>query len=117
MQTSQYRRFSKQVKAGSRKKFAFWKYDLFPFILGGEVSKTLEGGQVEIVGFGPGYNFKPFLITSYADGVTLHEKLEQIKKNYEQARVTLEIGAKQEVVHAFESIAIKLSEKHESYRK
>ena len=43
------------------KLYAFWKYDIPPFLLGGEVEEVLEDGCVIIKGQ-TGYKFKPVII-------------------------------------------------------
>jgi hypothetical protein len=45
-----------------KKLFAFWSYDIFPFVLGGEVVSFTESGAVEIKNYGSDYYFKPVKI-------------------------------------------------------
>jgi hypothetical protein len=66
--------------------YAFWKYDLFPFVLGGEVTKMHEDGLVETVGFGPGARFRPFLLLPLNAGQRLREKLDSLESEERKAR-------------------------------
>lgn len=59
----------------SKKLFAFWKYDLFPHVLGGEVEKIFPNGNVEILSYGKGFVFTPIKILPKEDGQKLWEKI------------------------------------------
>ena len=48
--------------------FAFWKYDLFPFIHGDKVTKLGNKGVVETVKY-PGYSFQSFRLTNLEEGI------------------------------------------------
>lgn len=56
--------------------YAFWSYDQFPYVLGGEVVK-LEGDSVQVKGFGS-YWIKPIKLTSYEAGKKLHDEIKSI---------------------------------------
>ena len=64
--------------------YAFWTYDTFPYILGGEVTKMDSCGQVETKEYGKGYWFKPCKILPLKEGVELMIQLNVLKT----ARVT-----------------------------
>jgi hypothetical protein len=62
--------------------FAFWRYDTFPYVLGGTVTKMLPSGRVETVEYGPGHSFMPIKILPRADGAALWQKLENLRSEY-----------------------------------
>lgn len=53
--------------------WAFWKYDRWPFLLGGEIDHFTAGGSVYITSYQSA--FKPVLILSYKEGKSLLESL------------------------------------------
>lgn len=57
---------------------AFWKYDLFPFILWGTIEKT-HGEYVETKQHGRGYSFKPLFVLRPEEGEKLIAKLIDLK--------------------------------------
>lgn len=61
--------------------YAFWKYDQFPFFLGGEVAEVLPDGSVRIVGYG-GYSFVPVKLLPLKQGLDLHQKLADLKRDF-----------------------------------
>lgn len=61
--------------------YAFWSYDLFPYYLGGEVAEILGDGYVQIVGYGMGQKFRPVNILPYEDGLAIHNRLVELKRN------------------------------------
>ena len=67
---------------------AFWKYDLFPFLKGGEVEEFNNNESVKIKG---SYSFFYSFILPYEKGVQLLKKLDdlEINRNREIAMVTL----------------------------
>ena len=64
--------------------YAFWAYDLFPFILGGPVEKMGKHGEVETKNFGPGFWFTPLKIMPEESGKELHEKINLLEKEYDK---------------------------------
>jgi hypothetical protein len=70
------------------KLFAFWRYDTFPYVLGAEITKMKDGGQVQPVGYGGGY-VVPIKILPLAAGKSLWDRLKQLQSNYdgEQSRL------------------------------
>ena len=72
---------------------AFWKYDLFPYCLYGEVTHFNDNGTVVVSSYGKG-TFRPFLILPYESGQQLafninkianerESKIHAIKQDYE----------------------------------
>jgi len=57
------------------KYYAFWKYDRFPGVLGGEVTNMRADGSVETVEYGKGFWFHPFKILPLTEGRQLANKL------------------------------------------
>jgi hypothetical protein len=72
-------------------KFAFWKYDLFPFYLCAEASGEVElkDGLPKI--FVPDYSGKvtTFHVTTVEDGKEAANKLATLQGEYEQAKAKL----------------------------
>ena len=71
------------------KLYAFWKYDLFPFVLGGTVTDIRSNGSVETEGYGQGFYFKPFMIVPNEDGKVIMAKLRNLQDEYRIAQVKL----------------------------
>ena len=65
--------------------YAFWKYDQFPYVLGGEVLTFLKNGGVTVRGY-TGELFTPIKIVPWAAGVELHAMLNEVKEEYRQAQ-------------------------------
>lgn len=61
--------------------FAFWKYDIFPYVLGGEVIK-FEGERVEVKGY-EGCTFQPIKIMDIYTGKRIYEELNILKEEYD----------------------------------
>lgn len=61
--------------------FAFWKYDLFPFIHGDKVTKLSNKGVVETVKC-PGYSFQSFKLTNLEEGIEIIAKLKELEQEY-----------------------------------
>lgn len=64
--------------------YAFWKYDVPPFLLGGEVEEVLEDGYVVIKGR-TSYKFKPVIIIPLEKGIKLHKRLNKAEAKYRKA--------------------------------
>lgn len=79
------------------KLYAFWKYDLFPYLLGGEVEDMRDDGRVQVKGYGPGFWFKPTRLVPVKMGKALKQKLDKITADYEAAAKKLKDDAKAEV--------------------
>ncbi len=74
------------------KQFAFWKYDQFPYCLGGTVTKILDNGNVETKEFGVGYYFKPFLLTDLKTGQNIKTNLGYLEETRRQTLETISKG-------------------------
>lgn len=61
--------------------YAFWKYDLFPYTLGGKVVKFAAGGLVQVEGYG-NMLFRPIGIVQYDEGVEIMSKIKKIKEEH-----------------------------------
>lgn len=60
--------------------YAFWRYDRFPYVLGGEIVRWREDGAVETKGFGPGQWFHPIKILPVEAGKKLRAELEALEE-------------------------------------
>lgn len=65
------------------KQYVFRKYDIPPYILGGEVEKITDDGFVEIKGC-DGYLFKPIKIVSLKEGLRLQKKIDKAYAKYRE---------------------------------
>jgi hypothetical protein len=68
--------------------YAFWKYDLFPFVVGGKVTKMTGDGKC----FAPSYQgwVNPIKLLPVEAGEELMEDIKQRKLEYDQALESLE---------------------------
>ena len=64
--------------------YAFWRHDLFPYYLGGTITRMDEKGRVETVQFGMSHWFKPVVILPEAAGEQLNSQLKQLKAEKEK---------------------------------
>ncbi len=70
------------------KQYAFWRYDQFPYVLSGTVTKTLPNGNVEVEGYGTGTTgFKPILVVPEPRGKLIAKSLERLTQ-YRERQVT-----------------------------
>jgi len=58
--------------------YAFWRYDLFPYVLGGTITKMREDGCVGTVEYGSYFN--PVKILPVDAGKELHKKIEALAR-------------------------------------
>lgn len=65
---------------------AFWRYDTFPFVLGGHVTDINENGFVETSEFGRGFYFKPFRILPASAGEKALGDLRKIRDEHDAAK-------------------------------
>lgn len=70
------------------KLYAFWKYGLFPYILGGIVTK-IENETVETKEYGKGNRFIYSKITNLKEGLQIQKKLDELTAKYINAEVEL----------------------------
>lgn len=82
------------------KLYAFWKYDLPPYLLGGEVEEIRPDGVAKIKGYTS--LFKPVKVVPLEKGIKLHKKL---KKTYAKYAKTVE-----EANNIMKSVAKEISE-------
>ncbi len=71
------------------KQFAFWRYDLFPYVLGGTVG-SIKDGQVFITEYCGYFQEKQILkFTNLEYGQRLLKEIKQVKARYEQRKTEL----------------------------
>lgn len=71
------------------KLYAFWKYDTYPYFLGGDVTRINDDGLVETVQYGRCQWFKPVLLVPPDIGAAMRVKLRKLESEYYEARVKL----------------------------
>jgi hypothetical protein len=64
--------------------YAFWKYDQFPYVLGGRVRTFLENGDVSVRGYDGA--FTPIKVVAWSMGVEIHAMLNELNEEYRQAQ-------------------------------
>jgi hypothetical protein len=69
---------------------AFWKYDTFPYVLSGYITKMREDGSVETEGYGKGHWFMPFKILPPVSGGKLQADLKILELQYRNALLNLQ---------------------------
>ena len=74
---------------GMPKLYAFWKYDQFPCVLGGEVTNMSTDGSVETIGYGKGSWFTPFKLVPLTEGRRIMSELNQLEHEYHVAQSNL----------------------------
>lgn len=62
--------------------FGFWKYDGFPYILGGTIIEMNSSGYIQTKEYGPGHWFNPIKILPLKEGKELLNKLEELEYEY-----------------------------------
>ena len=65
--------------------YAFWKYDQFPYVLGGRVRTFLENGDVTVRGY-DGMSYTPIKVVPWSMGVEIHAMLNELNEEYRQAQ-------------------------------
>lgn len=69
-----------------KKLYAFWKYDFYPYLLGGQVTNILDNGSVETEEYGKGRYFSHIIkILPLKAGADLKEKLKKLEMDREKA--------------------------------
>lgn len=71
----------------NEKLYAFWRYDQFPYVLGGTVTKMFDNGTVETKEYGRGSCFTPIKIVPLKAGMIIKRDLD---KKQELLRISLE---------------------------
>lgn len=70
--------------------YAFWRYDQFPFVLGGTVTNMLPNGNVETKEYGTGTTgFTPILIVPLEQGKKIAEGLTNLRQEYRRRQDSL----------------------------
>lgn len=64
------------------KQYAFWEYDIPPFLLGGVVEKVDEEGYVTIENRYQGYRFRPVAVVPLKEGLKMQKKLDKAERKY-----------------------------------
>lgn len=67
---------------------AFWKYDIFPYVLSGTVKVFREDEYVEVEGY-PGMVFKPILVLPQDIGMELHDRLKDLDREHRESLAAL----------------------------
>lgn len=84
-------------RASNPKKFAFWSYDRFPYVLGAP-GTLRDDGWFEPDGY-DGFKFRPVRIyDDVADGRAAHQKLEALAAERAMLLDTLEKGFKERLL-------------------
>lgn len=78
------------------KLYAFWKHDVPPYVLGGEVTEIKSNGRVCVKGF-TGYSFLPLQILPLEEGRAKQKEIDLAMGKYNEA---LEIAKKHLYSHA-----------------
>ncbi|MGW8177810.1 MAG: hypothetical protein ACWGQW_03335 [bacterium] len=62
----------------------FWKYDTYPYLLGGTIvdAEVKQSGKLLIttLEYGPGHRFNPVLVVPESQGLILLDKLQSLEK-------------------------------------
>ena len=72
------------------KLYAFWKYDIFPKICGGQVTQIDEEGNVEIKEYGKNSWFQPDKIVSLTEGKKIAARLADLENRYIEEKEVLD---------------------------
>lgn len=67
-----------------QKLFAFWKYDIYPYVLGAYVIAFHDDGSVEVDGY-QGMRFLPIKILPYVAGEKLWTHLKELQTQHNAA--------------------------------
>ncbi len=69
--------------------FVFWKYDLYPYVLGGEATKLRKDGAVYVPSY-QGWFTNPIRFTTLEHGKELLARIKKTEQDYNRARKALE---------------------------
>lgn len=64
--------------------YAFWPYDLYPYFLGGKITRTRSDGMVQVEGFGESW-INPKAIVAGAKGYGMLENLKILQEDCREA--------------------------------
>lgn len=73
--------------------FAFWRNDLYPYVLGAEIDAMSDKGSVHAPSYSTSYAagwFTPIKVMPAKAGRALHEKINQMRIDHAVARVQLD---------------------------
>lgn len=73
----------KGVKMKKQTLYAFWNYDLCPYVLGGIVTEFTESGKVRVKGY-DGMAFKPIAIIPDQKGADALKLVKELRSKYDQ---------------------------------
>ena len=73
----------------SAKLYAFWRYDKYPYVVGGTITVMRENGWVECKEYGPGHCFKPLIVLPVEAGRALRKQLDSLDEGYREAQKKL----------------------------
>lgn len=68
----------------SKPLYGFWKYDVPPFILGGEIEKITDNDKIAVKGY-TGCLFTPILITTIEDGKRIQRVINDALSTYNES--------------------------------
>lgn len=82
--------------------YAFWRYDKFPFVLGGQVTDIYDDGRVEIQGFGRNTTgFQPLIIFPLKEGLALQTRFNEMKTRYDRIMSDVNTTFRNELENSF----------------
>lgn len=73
--------------------FAFWRYDLYPYVIGAEIDAMTDKGSVHAPSYSRSYAdgwFTPIKVMPAKAGKALREKIEQMRTDHAAARARLD---------------------------
>lgn len=73
--------------------YAFWEYDKFPYVLGGEITRFVrdnDGDKVEVIKLGKGYWIKPYKIVYLEKGLEIQAKLDKLTQTRRETLAAIE---------------------------
>ena len=82
---------------------AFWKYDLFPYLLHSPVRSEATNGRVVVDGFGGGIQVKPLHLIPGNHGAAVAGELDAITTEYNAKADELKANYMQRVAALFEA--------------
>jgi hypothetical protein len=86
-----------ELKIEKQTLYAFWDYDLCPYIIGGEVKVMRPNGRVVVQGY-LGMLFKPIAILPDEAGLTALNQIRSLRGEYSEAESALKKAYKKEAL-------------------
>lgn len=87
------------------KQYAFWRYDTYPYFLGGEVTRMNDQGLVETVNYGKGNWFRPVLVVPHKTGVSMMKTLKKLENSHRKYLEELQHEAIEELERQLPDLA------------